>query len=152
MSLQPTIDQENPYPLLDLTTALALSACNKAKAMRGDMTLLIVERHLLVQQRLARLADGGLYPTDEEERSDYRYTVHIIKQIDSDDPFYAGLFYKALDDDRLEELLSSDDVYCHPIRVIGSRFNLSPGELWRQVFATKKKLADHGQLLFCAYK
>ncbi len=113
MSQQTTMNQENPYPLLDLATALALSACNKAKALRGDMTLVIVDRHLLVEQRLARLSDGGLYPTDEKERSDYRYTVHIIGNIDSDDPGYGGHFYKALDDDRLERLLTEQVLPSH---------------------------------------
>ena len=110
MSQQPATGQESPYPLLDLATSLALSACNKAKALRGDMTLLIVERHLLVEQKLAPLSDGRFYPTDEGERSDYRYTVHIVEQIDSDDPTYRGLFYKALDDDHLDKLLSSEEV------------------------------------------
>ena len=111
MTQQPIRSQENPYPLLDLATALALSACNKAKALRGNMVLIIVERHLLIQQRLARLADGGLYPIDEEERSDYRYTVQIIKQIDSDNPMYGGLFYQALDEDQLHTLLSGENVF-----------------------------------------
>lgn len=113
MAPQPTTDQENPYPLLDLATALALSACNKAKALRGDMTLLIVERHLLVEQKLAPLSEGRFYPTDEDERSDYRYSIHIIERIDSNDPTYRGLFYKALDDDRLERLLSEQQLPSH---------------------------------------
>ncbi len=113
MSQQPTTNQENPYPLLDLATALALSACNKAKGLRGNMTLLIVERHLLVEQKLDHLADGRLYPIDEDERSDYRYTVHIIERVDSDDPAYGGHFYKALDDDRLTSLLTEQVLPSH---------------------------------------
>lgn len=113
MSLQPTTDQENPYPLLDLATALALSACNKAKALRGDMTLLIVERHLLVEQKLEPLSGGRFYPIDDDERSDYRYSVHIVQGVDSADPAYGGHFYKALDDDRLEKLLNEQLLPSH---------------------------------------
>jgi len=113
MSQQSITAQENPYPLLNLATALALSACNKAKALRGDMTLLIVERHLLIEQKLVSLSGGQLYPTDEDERSDYRYTLHIIKGVDGADPAYGGHFYKALDDDELDRLLNEQQLPSH---------------------------------------